>query len=197
MSDSDLIQSFLKGDINAFNLLVWKYQKPVYNLVYRMTGNEEMTKDICQMTFIRTYKKLSKLKDHDKFASWLFRIAINLCYDEFKKKKNHHFDINKFRSEDGADTINCMHDKKEMMPDEILNQKQIGQILKRCLMAIPEEQRVVIIMKQYHGLKFSEISEILSQPVNTVKSRLYYGLRAMKKILEESKLNKEVMLNEM
>jgi RNA polymerase sigma-70 factor (ECF subfamily) len=88
-------------------------------------------------------------------------------------------------------------DQESQTPEDVLNNQQIGEILKRALMAIPEEQRVVIIMKQYQGLKFTEIADILKQPVNTIKSRLYYGLNALRKILVESNYSKEVLFNEM
>ena len=91
----------------------------------------------------------------------------------------------------GVQDIPTHHDKSMQIiqDDEIseLNQAE----------KIPEEQRVVIVMKQYQELKFTEIADILDEPINTVKSRLYYGLRAMKKVLETSRLSKEVLLNEM
>ena len=88
-------------------------------------------------------------------------------------------------------------DQDVKTPEELVDHQELGEILKRAIMALPEEQSVVIVMKQYQGLKFTEIAEILKQPINTVKSRLYYGLRALRKILVDSKFNKEVLLNEM
>jgi RNA polymerase sigma-70 factor (ECF subfamily) len=82
-------------------------------------------------------------------------------------------------------------------PEKLYENQQIKEILSQALMILPEEQRIVIIMKHYQELKFIEIAAILEQPINTIKSRLYYGLRSLKKILEDSKLCKEVLLHEM
>jgi len=199
MTDAALIQQYLNGEIGAFNTLVWRWEKPIFNFTYRIVGNEDTAKDICQTTFIRTYRELKKLREPEKFSSWIYRIALNLCRDELKKKKNR----NTLYIEDlqtkssSADSIMQMRDHNTKTPEEACDHQQIGEILKWALMALPEEQRVVVIMKQYHGLKFTEIAEILKQPINTIKSRLYYGLRALRKILVESKYSKEVLLHEM
>ena len=199
MTDAALIQQYLNGEIGAFNTLVWRWEKPIFNFTYRIVGNEDTAKDICQTTFIRTYRELKRLRDPEKFSSWIYRIALNLCRDELKKKKNR----NTLYIEDlqikstSAESVMQIPDQSTKTPEEVCDHQQIGEILKWALMALPEEQRVVVIMKQYHGLKFTEIAEILKQPINTIKSRLYYGLRALRKILIESKYSKEVLLNEM
>ena len=199
MTDAALIQQFLNGETGAFNTLVWRWEKPLFNFINRTVGNEDTAKDICQTTFIRTYKELRKLRDPEKFSPWIYRIALNLCRDEFKKNKNRRFlyldDL--LANQDSDDYSVQLPDQEAQTPEDALNNQQIGEILKWALMAIPEEQRVVIIMKQYQGLKFIEIADILKQPVNTIKSRLYYGLNALRKILVESKYSKEVLLNEM
>jgi RNA polymerase sigma-70 factor (ECF subfamily) len=199
MTDAVLIQRFLKGDVQAFNTLVWRWEKPLYNFILRMMGNPEIAKDLTQMTFIRMYKQLKNLKEHDKFKSWAYRIAVNLCKDELKKKKRHRvLSLDSLTSEEHDNDIKQQfQDHDAPCPEELLQQEQISNILKEAMQQIPEEQRVVIVMKQYQGLKFTEIAEALSEPINTVKSRMYYGLRAMKKYLEESNLSREVLLHEM
>jgi len=99
--------------------------------------------------------------------------------------------------DESSNSLRQLPDQNTKTPEELYQHQQIGEILKRTLMTLPEEQRVVIVMKQYQGLKFTEIADILKQPINTIKSRLYYGLRTLRKILEESKLDKEVLLHEM
>ncbi|MFH1941875.1 MAG: sigma-70 family RNA polymerase sigma factor [bacterium] len=199
MTDAALIERFLKGDIGAFNTLVWRWEKPIFNFILRTVGNEDTAKDICQTTFIRMFKQLKTLREPDKFSPWIYRIALNLCRDEFKKKnRNHLLYFENYMTDDNASNmISQMSDQNGKTPEEFCNHQQLKEILKQALMSIPEEQRVIIIMKQYQGLKFTEISDILKQPINTTKSRLYYGLRALRKTLEESKYSKEVLLNEM
>jgi len=199
MTDKKLIELFLKGDITAFNRLVWRWEKPLFNFVYRIVGNKETTKDICQMTFIRMFKQLKKLRDLEKFSSWIYRIALNLCRDEFKKKRNNHIVYldELLSDEESINSIGQLPDKNSKTPEETYHQKQISELLKRAILLLPEEQKVVLIMKQYQGLKFTEIAEILKEPLSTIKSRLYYGLRSLRKILEESKLNEEALSNEL
>ena len=199
MTDAALIDRFLKGDINAFNTLIWRWEKPIYNFIYRTIGNEDTAKDLCQILFIKMYKELKKLRDPNKMKSWLYRIALNLCRDEMRRLKRHrlvYIDEHQ-NDEKTANTIGYLPDRESKTPEELVHNNQIGEILKHSLMSIPEDQRTVIIMKQYQDLKFTEIANILELPINTVKSRLYYGLNALRKILEASKLNKEVLFDEM
>jgi RNA polymerase sigma-70 factor (ECF subfamily) len=199
MTDTELIEQFTSGNLNAFNRLVWRWEKPLYNFILRNIGNEDTAKDICQTAFIRMFKKLKKLRDPAKFTSWMYRIALNLCRDEFKKQKKHHF----YSLSETFEDDNHLNSKKQMQiqdsktPEKLYENQQIKEILSQALMILPEEQRIVIIMKHYQELKFIEIAAILEQPINTIKSRLYYGLRSLKKILEDSKLCKEVLLHEM
>lgn len=200
MTDAALIARFLKGDINAFNTLIWRWEKPLYNFILRIMGNREIAKDLCQTVFIRMYKQLKTLKDPQKFSSWVYRIALNLCKDEIKKKSRHRLISLNALTEEQPDRDYAKKqfaDQQARSPEDLMQNKQLKYIIKTALNQIPHDQRVVIIMKQYQGLKFNEIADILDQPINTIKSRLYYGLRAMKKVLEESNFSREVLLNEM
>jgi len=198
MTDVVLIERFLAGDMQAFNMLVWRWEKPIYNFVYRLLGSEDITKDVCQLTFIRVYKELKRLRNPEAFTSWIYRIAHNLCKDEFKKRKNRrHLPLNPSQDEESSANTHQFIDAETKNPDALCHDEMIGNILREALIQLPAEQRVVIVMKQYHDLKFTEIADILNEPINTIKSRLYYGLRALKKILESSKLNKEALLYEM
>lgn len=198
MTDAALIERFLEGDVDAFNMLVWRWEKPLYNFIRRNIGNEETAKDICQTAFIRIFKELKRLREPTKFTPWMYRIALNLCRDEYKRKKNrrHFYMEDVLVNDDSKNVIMQLPDQENKNPEEMMQNQQIGDILNQIMMTLPDEQRVVIVMKQYQGLKFTEIADILDQPINTIKSRLYYGLRSLKKILEESHYSKEVLYNE-
>ena len=199
MPDAALIERFLEGDIGAFNTLVWRWEKRLFNFVYRTMGDAETSKDICQTVFIKIFKGLKKLREPDKFSSWIYRIALNLCRDELNRKKNRRLYCleSPVSDETSPNPVKQLEDQSTRSPEENCHHQQIGEILKRALMTLPEEQRVVIIMKQYEDLKFTEIADILEQPLNTIKSRLYYGLRGLRKTLEASDFNKEVLFHEM
>ena len=77
MSDAELIEKFLNGDINAFNTLVWRWEKSLYNFILRYAGNRDEAKDFCQETFVRAYRNLKSLRDPHKFSSWIYRIVHN------------------------------------------------------------------------------------------------------------------------
>ncbi|MCK5149109.1 sigma-70 family RNA polymerase sigma factor [bacterium] len=197
MTDSVLVTRFLDGDIQAFNLLVMRWERPLYNFIWRQTGDEETAKDITQMAFIRIYKQLKRLKDPDKFSSWAYRIANNLCFDEFRSRKRKKTQALDTMTDIQLNKAAHQHHSHLPAPDLMAHRNHVGELLKDSLQKLPAEQRVVIVMKQYQELKFTEIAEILNESVNTVKSRLYYGLKAMRKHLEDADLHKEVLLHEM
>ena len=199
MTDATLIDRYLKGDIGAFNTLVWRWEKPMYTFICRTICNNETAKDLCQILFIKMYKDLKKLRDPEKLKPWMYRIALNLCRDEMRRTKRQrlvYIDDQHDNTDYNPNIIHFVSDNSKS-PEDLVNGHQIAEILQRSLMSIPDEQRTVIVMKQYQGLKFNEIAAILDLPVNTIKSRLYYGLKALKKVLEASKCSKEVLLNEM
>lgn len=196
MSEMDLIEQMMRGDRERFNLLVWKWEKPIFNFALRYLGDYESAREVTQKTFIRVYKNIGKLNHAEKFSSWIYQIAANLCKDELKKRTNRDFlsiDMIQQNSENGHRMPEELIELKRDNPEAIVNQKQIGAILQKALNQLPEEQRVVIIMKEYQGLKFREIAEALGEPINTIKSRMYYGLNALRKIFEKWNITEEVL----
>ena len=200
MTDVELIQSFIEGNQADFNTLVWRWEKSIYNFILRYLGQKELARDLTQKTFIRVYKNIHKLRDARRFSSWIYQIASNLCKDELKKKTHRDLlsiDTIQENSENGHLMPEELIDNENNHPDSTLNQKQIGMIIQKALQQIPEEQRIVIIMKEYQGLKFKEIAEALGEPLNTVKSRMYYGLNGLRKIFEKWNITEEVLSYEM
>ena len=192
MEDELLIEKFINGDRQAFNTLVWRWEKPIYNFILRYIGDSDQAKDLLQMTFIRAYKSLNKLNDHAKFSSWLYQIALNQCKDHFKTRKIERLDCLEIADE-GHDhySKNIVPIDPSDPPERQHHYNNTVRVLQKALMLIPEEQRVVIIMKEYHGLKFQEIGEILQVPINTIKARMYYGLSALQKLFKQWGLDRE------
>ncbi|MBN2280367.1 MAG: RNA polymerase sigma factor [Candidatus Marinimicrobia bacterium] len=189
MNTSELIANFLAGDISAFNVLVRQHQDDLFNFLLKYTGDGETAADLMQQTFILVYKKLDKLKEKEKFKSWLFTIAVNQCKNYFRKKREMTF--TEVVSKQG---IEISHSGEHCFS---ANDHSSNLIIKKALQTIPIEQRVVVIMKQYHGLKFTEIAAILNEPVNTIKARLYYGLNALRKEITKWGITKEDLGYEM
>ncbi len=201
MTDTQIINLILNGDRKRFNSLIWRWEKPIFNFILRYLGNKELARDVTQKVFIRVYKNLNKLRDPAKFSSWIYQIASNLCKDEIKKMSHRDFislDLVQENNEtDGHRLPGELLESEHSLPDANLNRKQVCNILQKALQQLPEEQRVVIIMKEYQGLKFKEIAEALNQPLNTIKSRMYYGLNGLRKIFEQWQITEEVLNYEM
>ena len=189
--DKELLKRIHNGDSNAFNILAEKWQTPIYRLAFRYFGNEQDAKDICQKTFIKAYKNIKKIRNSESFPVWIQRIAVNICKDELMSRKKKGFlYLNKTDFESESST-NGFDEIKVEFEEEIIK-NDIGDILKKVIGNLPEEQRIVLILKEYQGLKFTEISEILKIPTNTAKSRMYYALKNIKNILKKLHLDKEV-----
>ncbi len=197
LSDAELIERFRKGHIQAFNLLTWRWQKPILNFLYRFLGNVQDSEDACQKTFIKVYQKLMDLQDSNKFRVWLYQVAANQARDQLRHRKRHSFFSIDSNSNMDDEIVPELPDPESNNIEGKTHGKQLRQIFEEAMQNIPEEQRVVIVMKVYQDLKFIEISEALKLPLNTVKSRMYYGLNALKETLKKQNLSEEALSYEM
>jgi len=207
MTDGDLINKYLNGPntpegVAAFNTLVWRWEKPMYNFILRYFGKRDEARDLTQQVFIKVYRNLAHLKNREKFSPWIYQIAANLCRDLIKQnRRRQSFSLENLQEsgalDEAAHPALTLHSEGALHPDKVVSRKELRDILEKALREIPEEQRVVIIMKEYQGLKFAEIAEALGVSVNTIKSRMYYGLSALKKILTQWQIDEEVMLYDM
>lgn len=185
MEDAKLVQDFLGGNHQAFNKLIGRWQDRIHHFAYRYFANNDDAAEITQKTFIKAYQKLNTLEDAGKFGSWLYRIANNLCLDELKR-------VGRKRSTSLEALKTAPQSETERAADSALMRNEAIVLLHKALLLLPNEQRMVVIMKEYEGLTFREIAEILDESENTIKSRLYYGLRALRKTFDSWNINKEV-----
>ena len=196
LSADGLIEKARAGDERAFNQLVNLWYKRIYNYAYKHCSDEEMSSDITQRTFIAVYKNLSKLKETGSFKPWVYRIATNLCYEEGRKKaKRATVSIGVTRNENDEESYVGDGEAKGVIfnPERTYQQLELEKILFDCLHELPEDQRSVIIMKEYEGMKFHEIADALDASENTVKTRLYRGLKVLKNRLDEKNITKETI----
>lgn len=184
-SDNKLIRQAQSGDRIALNQLFGQWYPRVYNMAYRYFHDEDLAADVSQQTFVSIQKSLSKLRDPQAFQAWLFRTAINCCHSLARKRQRHQSSLEVISMDETR--------SGPVTPYQELNRKERSGIVLAALQKIPHEQREVIVMKEYEGLKFREIAEILQLSENTVKSRLYYGLKAMRKLLEDCRLHKDLL----
>lgn len=169
-----LIRRVQNGDLPAFNLIVDQWKDKIHQFAYRFLMDSDDANEITQKTFIKAYQKIDTLDEPGKFSPWLYRVANNLCIDELRRAGRKNVDTIANWSE---------HESETKSPQKNLEKSELSELLQKALMTLPDEQRVVVVMKQYEGFTFREISEILQQPENTVKSRMYYGLKSMRSTL--------------
>jgi len=182
-SDEELIGMLRAGDTDSLGILVARWEVPLYRFVYRLMPRREEAQDICQETFLRVLKKSDRFREGGKFSTWLYHIALNLCRDHRRKRR-------RWRSvlleggfeEDRAPAVRAERSGSDA-PDESLARAEIRRVVSRALDTLPAEQREVLILKEFEGLKFREIAEIVGSPESTVKSRMYHGLRSLKAAL--------------
>ena len=165
VEDADLISRARQGDVEAFNLLISRWEKRVFNYLLRILQNREDALDLSQDVFLKAYQNLRKLEDPQRFAAWLFRIAHNEAYSLFRKRKP--------EAEEGAGQTFSAGGAGGF-PIEL------SIAVSTALDRLTSDQREAVVLKIYQGFKFEEMSEILSCPVSTVKSRLYTALELLK-----------------
>jgi len=195
MHSDALIQRARQGDQNAQGRLVQLWYKRIYNFGYKFFVDHDLAMEVSQKTFISMCRNLASLQDIERFKSWLYTIAVNYCREEARKMKNNRsssFDLVWDREAENSPRWESSASRLDN-PDRQLQQSELSDILQEALSQINDEQREVVIMKEYEGLKFREIAEILNISENTVKSRMYYGLDGLRKILERKNINKETI----
>jgi RNA polymerase sigma factor, sigma-70 family len=182
-TDEELVALSQGGDLDSFNQLVLRWERPIYALAYRVIGREEDARDVAQETFLRAFRALKGFKGQAKFSSWLYRIALNLCRDWMRRERRSPV----AQAPEGMDIIELAG---EATPSESIEERvarhQVGRAVGKAMSLLPEEQRTAIILKEYHGLTFQEIAELLDCPLSTVKTRLYQGLSVLRTHLQDA-----------
>jgi RNA polymerase sigma-70 factor (ECF subfamily) len=179
-TDEELVDAFQRGDTSAFDELVSRWQRRIMGAIYRVVGREEDARDICQEAFLKAYRALGGFKREARFSSWMYQIALNLCRDRLRRRRGRTFLA--LDDASGADEIlPGMH----VDAVEDVEVADLSRLVAAAVAALPEEQREVIVLKEYEGMTFVEIAQTLQVPVSTVKTRLYRGLGVLRVALEQ------------
>jgi len=180
-ADEELMLAFGRGDVRAFELLVRRWEDPLLNFICRSVGDRERAKEIRQETFLRVIKARKRYRPRAKFSTWLYRIAVNLCRSEHRKRKRHGEVYLEDAAEGWAETRLV---EETAGPDKQAQSREAAQAVRAAIGRLPEEQKEVVLLRQYHGLGFAEIAEIVGCPVSTAKSRMYYAMNNLRRDLE-------------
>jgi RNA polymerase sigma-70 factor, ECF subfamily len=182
-TDEELVQRSMDGDVDSFNQLVRRWERPIYALAYRTIGREEDARDLCQETFLRAFRGLPGFKGQAKFSSWLYRIALNLCRDWIRRQRR----TPTVPMPEGVDLIELASEQGPVESiEDLVARREMSQAVAEAMQYLPEEQRTAIILKEYHGLTFQEIADLQGCPLSTVKTRLYQGLSVLRRQLDDS-----------
>jgi RNA polymerase sigma-70 factor (ECF subfamily) len=170
-------------DHAAFARLVERWETPIQRLCARMTGDLHRAEDLAQEAFARVFAKRHAYEPTGKFSTWLWRIALNLCRDELRRRQR--------RPELALDDSGhgeggpAELSGETASPDEAVAALEQAEIVRRALLKLPEHYRTVVVLRHYEGLKFGEIAEVLGIPDGTVKSRMNEGLSRLAVLLRD------------
>lgn len=176
--EAAIVRKVLGGDANAFETLVLEYEKNVYNIALRMTGNSEDAADMTQEAFIKAYNSLQSFRGDSKFSVWLYRIVSNVCLD-FLRSKNRRPTVSlSVEDDDGEDAQLDVADESQS-PELLLDRKLTRDSVRRGLDSLSPDYRQILLLREIQGLSYDEIAQALSLEVGTVKSRIF---RARKRL---------------
>src|SRR6202047_322140 len=179
-TDEELVARSIGGDNDSFNELILRWERPIYALAYRTIGREEDARDVCQETFLRAFRALPAFRGQAKFSSWLYRIALNLCRDWVRRERRTPL-VQPPENVDLMDLAAAREPSESI--EDLVARKDLTRVVERAMLLLPEEQRTAIVLKEYHGLTFQAIAELVGCPLSTVKTRLYQGLVVLRREL--------------
>jgi len=162
--DKELLKKALSGDISAFEELVSSNEKRIYNLCYRMMKNDQDAQDMAQESLIKAWKSLRKFNMKAAFSTWLYKIAVNTCLDELRRRKGNTQSIEELKEKG--------HTIKDEKSENFEKESDLKYVLTQAMDNLEPKEKAIIVLKDIQGYSYEEISIILDCPVGTVRSRL-------------------------
>jgi RNA polymerase sigma-70 factor (ECF subfamily) len=184
MKEKELIQEARRGDLNAFNELVLKYQDQIFNHAQRLLGNQDIAEDITQEAFILAFRKIHQFRG-ESFRAWLFKIVTNLCYSEMRTWKRNSFLALEPLNKDGEtnESPYWIKDSKPL-PEEIVETSDLREKLEHAMKKLPRIYRNAVSLIDIQELNYKEAASVMGVPVGTAKSRLARGRMQIREILK-------------
>ena len=180
-TDAELVAACLGGQKEAFDVIVERHRRHVYQLCYRFVGNHEDASDLAQDVFIRAYRGLKTFKSQSTLGTWLYRIGVNVCLNRVSLKAP---------KPESIDPLIAASDRRVAARDEsateaLLRDERAGQV-RAAIAKLPKKQRATLVLRVYHDLPHEEIARILGSSVGAVKANFFHALNNLKKLLRES-----------
>jgi RNA polymerase sigma-70 factor (ECF subfamily) len=170
-TDREIIIEVLNGNRDFFCFLVRKYERPIFNYIFRMVRSKPDAEDLAQDTFVKAFSALNKYDDSYEFSTWIYRIALNVCRDFFRKKKIFFFSLSApIGDEEESELEDFIPQDSFHNPDDVLLNQELRSGLEKAIRDLPIKFREVIILRHLEGLSYDEISTVTGLPVGTVKN---------------------------
>jgi len=166
--DAQLLARVLEGDHDAFNEIMRNHEDRMFSVCLRIMGNREPALDATQETFLTTFRKAAQFQGNSALGTWIYRIAVNTCYDQLRKQKRRR-----------TDPIPDHLDPADHQAEDEVESAGLRPEIQRALAALPDDYRSAVILSDIEGLGLPEVAEILDIPVGTVKSRVFRGRRLL------------------
>ncbi len=167
--DKCLIDACRAGHTEAFGVLVSRYQDRLYPTVLRLAGCAEDAQDLMQEVFLKAFQKLDRFHEESSFYTWIYRIAVNLTLSGHRRRRT----VTRWRQEAQISALDAAGDAHESDPSIPLERAERDRMIQNALNTLAPDQRAVVVMKEFDGLRYEEIGTILGIPVGTVRSRLH------------------------
>ena len=186
MTENELIASCKRGDRDAFNEIVMKYQTQVFNIAYSVLSDYDDASDAAQEVFIKIYRSIASFKGQSSFSTWLYRICVNVCNDILRKRQRRGPSVSLDAEEEDKGAAAELVSELPT-PEQSAEQNERQRIVREAIAGLNEEYRAVIICYDIQQLSYEETAAILKCPVGTVKSRLNRARAALRKKLSENR----------
>lgn len=186
LADRDLVAAYANDNNDAFDVLLERHQQKVYSYIFHIVKNKDIADDIFQETFVKAIMtiKQGRYTEHGKFSGWLTRITHNLIIDFFRQEKIE----NAVSADDETSDVLNRRDLCEGNIEDAIVSTQIDEDLRRIVMALPDPQREVLVMRFYRNMSFKEIAEATSVSINTALGRMRYAIINMRRIAAENNI---------
>jgi RNA polymerase sigma-70 factor (ECF subfamily) len=175
LDEAGLVEACLAGQPGAFDVIVERHRRSIYQLCYRFVGNHEDARDLSQDIFLRAYRGLGKFRGGSALSTWLYRIGVNLCLNRVSRKTS---PIESIDDQQHIDT------RSESASDRLLREER-GVRVRKAIATLPPKQRATLILRMYHELSHEEIAGVLGSSVGAVKANFFHALGNLRKQLGE------------
>ncbi len=179
--DGFLVEQFQSGDEAAFDVLVERHYRRVYEFAYYFAHSVEDAYDITQEVFLRVFRSLHRFNGASSFYTWVYRIASNAAIDHHRRRRS--YSRVEYTDELAQTVESDATSRMEPLPDANAMSGEVGEQIRYAVMQLPEKQRRVFVLRHYEGLSLQEIADIVERELGTVKAHLFHATRKMRRLL--------------